>query len=538
MQSGSVTLMVERASAVRPGFRLDHTNSEAIATICQRLDGLPLAIELAAALVNSLDVHIIAERLNDRFDLLNGSTHGPLPRHQTLRAVADWSYGLLNPAERQLFDSLAVFVGGFTLDAAESLIHSGEKSTDPVAMTLSRLVDKSLVVSEERSVSGRRYRLLDSLRLFGLERLQSKNQLERMRILHASYFLTVAEHAASALRGPDQETWLDRLSLDHDNLRSALETSMKIGDFETAARIAGSLYPFWDLHGHYSEGRRWIEQILRLGRDISNQARTRVLLGEAALAVIQGDPLITVSACREAVGLARGTGDRASLAHALQYLGFCSMYQGELDEADSFLKESLENAITAKDSWLESWAFVFMITLALCRAQYELTGTLAEKCLSASGPHQDPECTGWATLALGVSHWYSGNLTQAIPYLNEGFLIFQRLGGLWGLSLGIFLASEVSGARGNTEQQVILMGAAEQLRTAIGAAPHPFLVRWLDQASQAARTFLGDDEYARKWQEGDQLPLSAAVALARSELDTPFISQLPDHEVNHMPTTN
>ncbi|ALV43206.1 hypothetical protein AU252_20270 [Pseudarthrobacter sulfonivorans] len=530
--------MVERASAVRPGFRLDHSNSQAIITICQRLDGLPLAIELAAALVNSLDVHIIAQRLNDRFDLLNGSTHAPLARHQTLRAVADWSYGLLNRAERQLFDSLAVFVGGFTLEAAESLTDSHEQSGDPVAMTLSRLVDKSLVVSEDRGVSGRRYRLLDSLRLFGLERLQSNNQLERMRMLHASYYLIVAEHAASALRGPDQETWLDRLSLDHDNLRSALEISMQIRDFETAARIAGSLYPFWDLHGHYSEGRRWIEQVLRPGRDISNQARTRVLLGEATLAVIQGDPLTTMSACREAVGLARGTGDRASLAHALQYLGLCSMFQGELDEADSFLKESLENAITAKDSWLESWAFVFMTSVALCRAQYELTGTLAEQCLSASGPHQDPECTGWATLALGVSHWYAGNLTQAVPYFSEGFQIFQRLGGLWGLSLAIFMAAEVSGARRNTEQQVILMGAAEHLRTAIGAASHPFLVRWLEQASQTARTILGDDEYAREWQEGDQLPLATAISLARSELETPFFSQLPVPEASRRPAAS
>lgn len=530
LQSGSVNLFVERASTLQPGFRLDNSNSQAVIAICQRLDGLPLAIELAAALMNSMDVHMISQRLNDRYDLLNRPTHSPVARHQTLRAVADWSYGLLNLAERQLFDNLAVFVGGFTLEAAESVVDWDEQPGEPVALTLSRLVDKSLVVSEDRPGAGRRYRLLDSLRVFGLERLQSSNKLESTQVLHAAYYRSLAEQAAPALRGPDQRIWLDRLNSDHDNLRAALETAIHTGDFETAARIAGSLYPFWDLHGHYSEGRRWIDKILAGHHQISNESRTRVLLGAATLAVAQGDPQTTVSACREAVGLARGTGDRASLSHALQFLGLCSMFQGELEEAESLLEESLEHATAVQDPWLELSTMVIMSAVALSRSQYEQAGILASKALSVSERHLDPEFSGWATLSLAGSHWYCGRRTHAVPLIREGFQIFERLGGLWGLSFAIFMAAEVSGARGNIPQQVMLMGASEQLRSSIGAASFPFVILWLEEANREAELAIGSDEFARKWGQGEQLPLSSVIPLALAELETALVLDLPESE--------
>ena len=255
-------LLVDRAGAVRPGFRLDDDNAGAVALICERLDGLPLAIELAAARVSALDVEQVAVRLSDRFRLLDRGDRTASPRHQTLRAVVEWSYGLLDDAERRVFNRVAVFVGGFTLEAAEAVCPQPGEGQQAVASGLWRLVDKSLVVSEGYRAARRRFRLLETLRAYGLERLFESDEAEQVRDRHAQHFSAVVAPAREGLRSPDQSEWLNRLELEHGNLREAMEWSVQRGAAETAVRLAGSLYPFWDLRGHYSEGRRWLARAL------------------------------------------------------------------------------------------------------------------------------------------------------------------------------------------------------------------------------------------------------------------------------------
>ncbi|ALV43652.1 hypothetical protein AU252_22820 [Pseudarthrobacter sulfonivorans] len=522
MDYDAVRLLVERASAVRPGFRLVDANKGAVSQICQVLDGLPLAIELAAALVNALDVSQIVTRLDNRFELLQRSAHGHIARHQTLRAAVDWSYGLLIPAERKLFADVSVFVGGFSLEAAESVCrdHAGERES--LVTTLTHLVDKSLIYSEDGQDgegSPRRYRMLDTLRAFGLEQLQAAGELQRMRDRHRLHFLALAEEAVSQLRGTHQEMWLRLLKLDHDNLRAALEWSMRAEDFETAGRIAGSLYPFWNLHGHYGEGRYWLGQILEVRNSISPEVRVRVLLGETTLAVIQGDLVRAQEVCIEAASLARQLGDRPALASTLQYLGFCSMFSGELADAESYLGESLENALAAHDERLQGWAYIFLAAVALSRGHYGRARLLATQFLSTPESVRGPEVVGWATLVLGATDWYDGDRTRAISFLLEGFRNFRDLGALWGLSFSMFMSAEVSGAQGNIRQQVILMAAAENLRTSIAAASFPFLEIWLKEAISSARKAMDPEEFEQHWQQGIALPLEAAIAHAERALD-------------------
>jgi predicted ATPase/DNA-binding SARP family transcriptional activator len=510
-------LLAERAAAARPGFRLDHRTAGAVAQICRQLDGLPLAIELAAARANALDVEQIAARLGDRFRFLAHGERTALPRHQTLRAVVDWSYGLLSAAERRLFDRAAVFVGGFTLAAAEAVCAEPDEDEDAVANVIGRLVDKSLINSEP--AAGGRYLLLETLRVYGLERLGERGETDRLRERHAAYFLSVAEVAGEALRGPEQAAWLSRLEVDHGNFRAALEWSLERGAAETAARLAGSLYAFWDLHGHYSEGRGWLARVLGQDDQLPAAVRARALLGSATLAVIQGDLEHAAGACEEAAALCRQAGDSAGLAHALQYLGLGAIFADDLDTAVSLLEESLSSARIAGNGWLEAYALVFLATAALARGAYGEAANLTSAAEVVSLQVGDPECVAWALGCGAMANLAGGDHAGAVAPLREALETFQGLGALWGLSLGLFGAAQSAGGRGELRDQAVLLGASERLRTEVGAAQYPFIAAWIDAAITEGRDALGQEVFDRAWQAGQALPLDAALAEAARELN-------------------
>jgi predicted ATPase/DNA-binding SARP family transcriptional activator len=417
-------LLVDRAATVCPGFRLDQSTAGAVAQICRRLDGLPLAIELAAARMNALQVDQIAARLDDRFRLLTQGERTALPRHQTLRAVVDWSYGLLSAAERRLFDRAAVFIGGFTLAAAEAVCAEPDEDEGAVPSLISRLVDKSLILSEH--TAGGRYRMLETLRIYGLERLLEREEAPRVRDRHADYFLSLAEEAGEALRGPEQAAWLSRLEAEHGNFRAALQWSLERGAAETAARLAGSLYALWDLHGYYSEGRGWLAQVLA-DDQLPAGVRARALLGSATLAVIQGDLEQAAGACEEAAALCQQTSDAAGLAHALQYLGLGGIFADDLQSAAALLEESLSNARIAGNGWLEAWALIFLATAALARGAYGEAARLASACEVALLPVGDAECMAWALVAGAMANLSGGDHAGTVAPLREALRAFQNL---------------------------------------------------------------------------------------------------------------
>ena len=328
----------------------------------------------------------------------------------------------------------------------------------------------------------------------------------------------LAEAAAEWLNRSEQESWLHLLELEHDNVRAALDWSLSTENYETAARIAGSLYRFWDLRGHYAEGRRWLGLILRPHVTVTAESRTKLLLGVATLAVIQGDLGNAAIACEEAAKLARQTGSGASLAYALQYLGLSQMYSGNYTSAEAALGESLENAIAVEDLWLESWAYVFLAAVALSRGQHGRARRLGDQFLATPDSHYDAEAVGWINLIMGATEWYDGEPSASIPWLNRGFGIFMKLGGLWGLFVSFFLLSQLAGARGDTAQQVVLMSAGEHLRNSIGVGLFPFMLNWLNDASTDCVRKLGEKAFTQEWQEGERLPLEIVLALSDREL--------------------
>jgi predicted ATPase len=285
-------LFIERAQAARPELALTDRSARAVANVCRRLDGVPLALELAAARVRVLDVEQIAARLDDRFRLLVGGGRTVPPRQQTLRAAVDWSYELLSHHERRMFERLAVFAGGWTLEAAETVCSGEGVEASEVLDLLSQLVDKSLVLAEASAEGAVRYRMLDVLRQYAQERFATSGAAQQTARRHAEYYLGLAERADPELTGPAQQVWLRRLEQEHENLRAVLQRSLEGGDVEEGLLLAAALGRFWWAHGHFSEGRRWLEGVLpaaRMSGAALAASRATALAFAGGLARDQGD---------------------------------------------------------------------------------------------------------------------------------------------------------------------------------------------------------------------------------------------------------
>lgn len=322
----AVRLFVERAQAVEPSFQLTTSNAPAVAEICRRLDGIPLALELASARVNVLTVHEIAARLNDRFALLSsGQRSGLEPRHQTLRAALDWSYTLLTAEEQTLLRRLAVFAAGFSLDTAEAVC-SGEGLAEAHLLdALSSLVGKSLVVAETNSRAQARYRLLETIRDYALSKLDAAGDLVRLRDRHLELFLTRAEEAAPRLNDAYQQLWLNWLESEHDNLRAALAWALERGSIEAGLRIANALIRFWEIRGYVHEGLAWFERLFaRADEEVSLAVRVNALTFAAFLAHFLGNASATMVYGGEAVALAEAAGEEGQPLLALALSGLSS----------------------------------------------------------------------------------------------------------------------------------------------------------------------------------------------------------------------
>jgi non-specific serine/threonine protein kinase len=378
--SEAVRLFVDRARLAQPSFALRDRNAQVVAEICRRLDGIPLAIELAAARLRSLGIVEIAERLDDRFRFLTTDLRTIVPRQQTLRATVDWSYELLDEPERRMLRALAVFAGGFTLDAAESVCDRGASGEwrgtggtclpSPLAPhpspldALGRLVDRSLVLAD--SQQGRaRYRLLETIRQYGLERLRERGEEPALRARHCDWFLALAERAGPALRGPEQAAWVERLELEHDNLRAALKWAVEAGDAERGLRLAGALWRFWSYRGYLIEGRRWLDAVLAL---TSTQTAPSVVLAEVLFAAgrlthQQGEYADAHRRFQAALSTSEQSGHAAGIVGALTQLGHLALNRDEYDAAHEQYARALDHRHAVGDSGevvvaLASLAFV------------------------------------------------------------------------------------------------------------------------------------------------------------------------------------
>jgi predicted ATPase/class 3 adenylate cyclase len=427
-ESEAVRLFRDRAGLARPGFSLSRDNGAAVAEICRRLDGIPLALELAAARVKALSPDQIASRLGDSFRLLTGGSRTAMPRQQTLEATMAWSYDLLSDAERALLRRLSVFVGGFTVEAAEAVCADDEFEGSEALDLLLHLVDKSLVVPDEGEQEVR-YRLLETVRQYARRRLQEAGEAERIRTQHAEFYLAMAREGDGELRGPRQPEWMARLETEHDNLRSALEWSLAAGSTERAAGLAASLAWFWWLRGHWTEGRRWIDRTLELGEEWPEGLQVRTLVAGSRLSGTQGDADRAEALAEEAVELARGTGDEEGLAWSLCMLGEVTWgWKPDLKRSIPLLEESLARFRKIGDLWAIGHVLGQLGDALMASGDFARGMSLQEEALEILRTSGDLMGVSERLRMLGVSLRRKGDYQQAAALLEESLALFRRLG--------------------------------------------------------------------------------------------------------------
>jgi predicted ATPase/DNA-binding CsgD family transcriptional regulator len=550
--SEAVQLFAERAGQTVAGLSLDPAELDAVARLCRRLDGIPLAIELAAARVGTLSIDEIAARLDENPGLLRHPSRNAPARHQTLQATLEWSYRLLAPAEQLLFHRLSTFQGTFSLLAAEAVASGGDIERRDVASLLGSLVDKSLVQVADRGAE-HRYRLLQIVRQYGQAKLAASGELDGVFGAHAGFYLSLTEQAEAGLEGPDQVRWLDRLELEHDNLRAVLQRTLP-AEPEAGGRLAGLLWPFWYRRGYYHEARSWLEQAAQLTAGMSPPVRAGALAGAGVLAFLQCDYALATERLRQVRALREEQDDQVGVAAALQRLGSIAREQGRyrearlLHEASMAAWASLEEpaGVAASEDYL---GFVAWLDGDFAQAREHCSR--AAGYFAAAGRRQE---TASALINLGVANRYGGDPQRAAEQLTEALTISRELGYLegvaWALAeLGaITAASGGDGADGGqllaealrTHFQlgdrwrtasvleaiaattaeaepataVTLLSVADALRRTLGTPVPPAERPAVDSARAAAQRAVEPALFAKSWASGQSMPLPDAVELA------------------------
>jgi predicted ATPase/uncharacterized protein HemY len=464
-QYEAVRLFLDRTAAVQPTFALTDQNAIAVAQICHHLDGIPLAIELAAARMRALSVKQIAARLDDRFNLLTLGSRTALPRHQTLRATIDWSYELLPEAECKLLCRLSVFINGWTLAAAEQVGSDETIQKKQILDLLTRLVDKSLVIMEEQK-KGARYHMLETIRSYSWEKLPELEEPVTIRQRHLDYFVSLAEAAEPNLRGTDQVLWLDQLEVEHDNLWAALEWSLSHGEMELSLRLAGSLWLFWYLRGYWREGREWLQRTLApAGNDTTTPARIKALCGAGWLTDESGReaPLY-----QESLALARQVNDSWAAAFSLRGLGAMASNQGNREQAMALLEESLALFDGIEDNWGVALALFNQGWVVFEQNNYRRAEELWEDTLSLFRQVGDRWGMAVSLGALGLIARLQDNYKRATAQSKESLELFRQLGDKAGIAQSLFRLAHVALRRDEFKQAAALFGEAIDLQKELG----------------------------------------------------------------------
>ena len=421
----AVALFCDRASAALGDFSLTEDTAPLVVQICQRLDGIPLAIELAAVRLKVLSLEQVATRLNDRFHLLTGGSRTALPRQQTLRAAIDWSFDLLPENERAVLRRLAVFVGVITLEAAEVVCAGPPVAAQEILDLVTQLVGKSLVQAEE-SADEARFRLLETIRQYGLSKLLEAGEVEPVRQRHRDWFIGWAERAEPELQGPDQTRWLNRMEVALDNLRAAFDWLPREGDDEGRLRLATAMGAFWR-HGSLSEGRDWLDRALRESAG-SSSVRAKAFVWASLLALYQGDFARAVPLGEAGLDAYRTLGDRWGTAFALQALGRAPLLADDYQQATSRFEQSLALFREVGDKRGMGVSLYLLSVVAFGRGEYILATKLGKEALQISQEIGDTRNTATALGILGRAELAQGSLESASRFLDESLTLSRQLG--------------------------------------------------------------------------------------------------------------
>jgi non-specific serine/threonine protein kinase len=512
--SEAVRLFLERASAARPDVALTPANARAVAAIAWRLDGIPLALELAAARARHLALDQIAARLDDGFRLLTGGSRATLPRHQTLRALVDWSYNLLREPERALFRRLAVFAGGWTLEAAEAVGAGGGIAATDVVDLLSRLVDQSLVVLDRRGEDADRYRMLETLRQYARERLAASGKSDEVQGEHAAFFLALAERMTVTFWVHYEPRYADRMEVEHDNLRAALRWLADRGDAERSLRLVRALGPFWYVRGHLTEGQGWVDAALGRSTGAPAELRAEALRTAAQLAYARGDLEVATAFDRQSVAIWRRLGDRRRLAEALNQLGTIARDRCAYAEALAALEES-QQIIREYNDPLSLSENLFQLGL-LARQQGDLPRArwLLEDALAIQRPIAPARRIGANLFNLGLVAEDEGNYRQAQGLYDESVSLLRQAKDRFHLAFLLEAFASLFVARGQCRRGVVLGGAAAALREQLGSNIPPSMRPGAERTARLARHALGEEGFAQAWAAGRGMTLERAIDYA------------------------
>jgi predicted ATPase/DNA-binding SARP family transcriptional activator/DNA-binding CsgD family transcriptional regulator len=574
--SEAVQLFRDRARSAEPRFVLTPANAPAVAVVCRSVDGLPLAIELAAARVAMFSVEQLATRLSDPLPVLTGGGRTVEPRQQTLRATLDWSFQLLDLPEQRLLSRLSVFAGGWTLEAAEQVCADNVAARRDVLSLLAQLVDKSLVDAQAGEAEAR-YRLLETVRQYAWERLLADGDAERLRERHAAYFLALAEAAEPELAGARQHFWLERLERDHDNLRAALDWATAQERVVVEARLCAALWRFWGYRSHFIEGERRLAHALAHedNGEISTHVRARLLQGAGALASDHGDMERAANLSRQALALFQEVGDLPRAATTLHILGIVASLQNDHAEAARQYELGLHIREQLQDTLGIAASLQALGNVAREQGDLERASMLAERSLALQREIRNTRGVAFALFSLGVNALDAGNYESSVTFSAESLELFEALGdrarvaivlnnlgyathfqgdyqqaarfharclrmaqeagdqravayGFEGVATAVALqGAGVQGAR----LAARLYGAADALRTALDIPLPPADYALNERSIVAARTTLGEAAFEAAWAAGRETELEAVIAEAL-ESDALAYSAQPVPAVN------
>ena len=448
-QYESVRLFIERALTVNQKFRVTNENAPSLAGICSQLDGIPLAIELAAARVKVLTVEKIYERLNSRFSLLTGGRRTALPRQQTLKALIDWSYDLLSEQEKILWSRLSVFNDGWTLESAEEICSDDKVNKEEILDLLSLLVEKSIIIFDSEK---ERYRILESIRQYGEEKLKEVNEINKILSKHLYYFMELSESAEPKLKGKEAQEWLEKLETEHGNLQTAIEWSLKNGDIEEGSRLAGAMRNFWEIRGLYFTGRRLLKSILSKMQGISNSSRAKALNSVGVLANRQGDYEQALKFYEESLRFSRKLGDKRSIASSLLGLGNVSHGQGDYEQALKFYEESLALQREIGDKYGIASSLNNLGNVSHSQGDYEQALKFYEESLIFSRKLGDKRGIAGSLNNLGSVSHNQGDYEQALKFYEESLALQREIGDKVGIAGSLNCLGNVSYNQGDYEQ--------------------------------------------------------------------------------------
>jgi predicted ATPase/class 3 adenylate cyclase len=559
-QYEAVGLFVERARAVKPDFKVTNESAPAVAEICVRLDGLPLAIELAAARIKMLPPKAMLQRLSSRLKLLTGGARDLPERQRTLRATIEWSFALLNEGEQVLFGRLAVFSGGRTLEAIEAICDAEGDLPMEVFDGVSSLLDKSLLRQEEGPNGEPRFVMLETVHEFAREKLKESAEAEEINRAHAQYFLTLAEEANPELKGANQLEWLERLEAEHDNMRAALTWALKRKEVEVALRLGGALWWFWSMRGYHSEGRRWLEEALAMDGRVSPEVRAMALAGVGELAFDQGDLDRAKEACQEGLELLEheeGREAREAKLNLLVWLGFVAWVREEYERAKQLFEEGLALSRERSDTW---WLATFLLYVAIVPhylGDYERATELTEESMDLFREQGDKHSLAYCLNNLAMMVYSQGDLGRAAQLTEEAVALFRELGARGDVALGLYnlgwiallqddlgraadiykesltlawdtgmnhiVQGDLEGfaclaaVRGETERAARLWGAVQALHETKGIPRDTDFLAEAGARISAVRSGMGEEAWEEAWRKGRAMTLDEAVSYALEE---------------------